>query len=148
MAADNRVSLFELALTSFLSRHLGAEADRVVPVRYKSYKPVLPALQRLLSLLARAGSTSQADAEALYREAMAGFMDTRNGSQPVPEKVTMRQLREALTALNGLSPLLKPAVIDACGHCITHDGKVETREYELMRLVADQMDCPMPPLTA
>jgi Zn-dependent protease with chaperone function/uncharacterized tellurite resistance protein B-like protein len=146
VAADNRVSLFELALTSFLSRHLGAEADRVVPVRYKSYRPVLPALQRLLSLLARAGSTSQAGAEALYREAMAGFMDARHATQPVLEKVTMRQLREALTALNGLSPLLKPAVIDACGHCVTHDGKVETREYELMRLVADQMDCPMPPL--
>ena len=146
VAADNRVSLFELTLTSFLSRHLGAEADRVVPVRHKSYRPVLPALQRLLSLLARAGSTSQPDAEALYREAMAGFMDARNGTQPVLEKVTMRQLREALTALNGLSPLLKPAVIDACGHCITHDGKVDTREYELMRLVADQMDCPMPPL--
>ena len=146
VAADNRVSLFELALTSFLSRHLGTEADKAVPVRYKSYRPVLPALQRLLSLLARAGSASRTDAEALYREAMAGFMDARNGAEPVLEKVTMRQLREALTALNGLSPLLKPAVIDACGHCITHDSKVETREYELMRLVADQMDCPMPPL--
>jgi len=146
VAADNRVSLFELALTSFLSRHLGTEADKAVPVRYRSYRPVLPALQRLLSLLARAGSASRTDAEALYREAMAGFMDARNGTEPVLEKVTMRQLREALTALNGLSPLLKPAVIDACGHCITHDGKVEPREYELMRLVADQMDCPMPPL--
>ncbi len=33
VAADNRVTLFELALTSFLSRHLGDEAERVVPVR-------------------------------------------------------------------------------------------------------------------
>lgn len=147
VAADNRVTLFELALTSFLSRHLGDESERVVPVRYKSYRPVLPALQRLLSLLARAGSASQAEAETLYREAMAGFMDATTAA-PVLEKVTMRQLREALTALNGLSPLLKPAVIDACGFCITRDGKVETREYELMRLVADQMDCPMPPLAA
>ncbi|MBC7182532.1 MAG: M48 family metalloprotease, partial [Marinobacter sp.] len=146
VAADNRVSLFELALTSFLSRHLGAEADKVVPVRYRSYRPVMPALQRLLSLLARAGSTTQEEAETIYRGAMAGFVDARNGAEPVLEKVTMRQLREALTALNGLSPLLKPAIIDACGHCITHDGRVDPREYELMRLVADQMDCPMPPL--
>lgn len=146
VAADNRVSLFELALTSFLSRHLGAGAGRVVPVRYKGYKPVLPALQRLLSLLARAGAASQTEAETSYQEAMAGFVDARGGVQPVLEKVTMRQLREALTALNSLSPLLKPAVIDACRHCTTRDGKVETREYELMRLVADQMDCPMPPL--
>lgn len=148
VAADHRVSLFELALTSFLSRHLGADASREIPVRYRGYRPVMPALQRLLSLLARAGSSSSTDAEKLYMEAMAGFVDTRNSRQPVLEKVTMRQLREALKTLNGLSPLLKPAIIDACGHCITHDGKIEVREYELMRLVADQMDCPMPPLTA
>ncbi|AOY87166.1 peptidase M48 [Marinobacter salinus] len=148
VAADHRVSLFELALTSFLSRHLGPDASRAMPVKYRSYRPVMPALQRLLSLLARAGTSSSGDAEQLYTEAMAGFNDTRKGEQPVLEKVTMRQLREALTALNGLSPLLKPAIIDACGHCITHDGRIDVREYELMRLVADQMDCPMPPLTA
>lgn len=147
VAADNRVTLFELALTSFLSRHLGDEAERVVPVRYKSYRPVLPALQRVLSLLARAGTSDQDEAEVLYREAMAGFVDGRSGNVPTLEKVTMRQLREALTALNGLSPLLKPAVIDACGYCITRDGRVDVREYELMRLVADQIDCPMPPLS-
>ncbi len=147
VAADNRVTLFELALTSFLSRHLGDEAERVVPVRYKSYRPVLPALQRVLSLLARAGTANHDEAEVLYQEAMAGFVDGPNDKAPTLEKVTMRQLREALTALNGLSPLLKPAVIDACGYCITRDGRVDVREYELMRLVADQIDCPMPPLS-
>lgn len=144
VAADNRVTLFELALTSFLSRHLGAGASREIPVRYRKYRPVLPAIQKLVSLFARAGTAGGAEAEVLYREAIAGFVP--GSEQPVLEKVTMRQLREALTTLNGLSPLLKPAVIDACGHCISHDGKVDVREYELMRLVADQMDCPMPPL--
>lgn len=144
--ADNRVTLFELALTSFLSRHLGADAERAVPVRYRSYKAVMPALQRLLSLLARAGATNEQEAEGLYHEAIAGFANTGNSHQPILAKVTMRQLQEALKALNGLSPLLKPAVIDACGHCITYDGRIEPKEYELMRLVADQLDCPMPPM--
>lgn len=146
VAADNRVTLFELALTSFLSRHLGDDSGRAVPVRHTSYRPVIPALQRLLSLLARAGAASPSEAENLFREAMAGFVSARSPVEPVLEKVTMHQLTQALTTLNSLSPLLKPAVIDACGYCITRDGKVETREYELMRLVADQMDCPMPPL--
>ncbi|NWN91747.1 M48 family metallopeptidase [Marinobacter adhaerens] len=146
VAADNRVSLFELALTSFLSRHLGAGAERVVPVRHRSYKTALPALQALLSLMARAGSASGSDADALYQEAMAGFTRPGNSDYPVRTKVSMRELQSALKALNGLSPLLKPAVIDACGHCITHDGVINAREYELMRLVADQMDCPMPPV--
>ncbi len=143
--ADNRVSLFELALTSFLSRHLGTGASRAIPVKYRSYRPVMPALQKVLSLLARAGSASREDAEALYRKAAAGFGES-SGALPIQEKVSMRQLTEALTMLNGLSPLLKPAVIDACGYCVTSDGKIEVREYELMRLVADQLDCPMPPL--
>lgn len=145
--ADNRITLFELALTSFLSRHLGADADRAIPVRHKSYKPAIPALQRLLSLLARAGSDNRQQAEILYHEAMAGFTSNGSTGAPMLAKVTMRQLQEALKVLNGLSPLLKPAVIDACGHCITYDGVIDAREYELMRLVADQMDCPMPPMT-
>ena len=145
VTADNRVTLFELALTSFLSRHLGTGASRAVPVKYRSYRPVMPALQRLLSLMARAGSMTPEAADSLYREAMAGFSGP-SGAKPMLEKVSMRQLTEALTMLNGLSPLLKPAIIDACGYCVTSDGKIEVREYELMRLVADQLDCPMPPL--
>lgn len=145
--ADHRVTLFELALTSFLSRHLGNDSERVIPVRHRSYDAVMPALQTVLSLLARAGSGADQKTDVLYREAIAGFASNGKKDYPVMAKVTMRQLQEALKALNGLSPLLKPAVIDACGHCITYDGVIDVREYELMRLVADQMDCPMPPMT-
>lgn len=144
VAADNRVSLFELALTTFLDRHLNVDAERVVPVKYRNYRQVLPAIRRLLSLFARAGTDSAEEADKLYLDAMAGF---GNGSEESrSQKVSMRELREALEILNRLSPLLKPAVIDACGYCVTHDGRVDVREYELMRLVADQLDCPMPPL--
>ncbi|QSP94438.1 M48 family metallopeptidase [Marinobacter salinisoli] len=146
VAADRKISLFELALTSFLSRHLGEGAGRNVPVRYRNYRQVVPALQRVLSLMARAGTSKAADAETLFQRVMASFTN-RADETMILEKVSLRQLREALTMLNGLSPLLKPAIIDACGDCIIHDGKIEAREYELMRLVADQLDCPMPPLT-
>lgn len=142
VAADNRVSLFELALTTFLNRHLGLGAEQVVPVKYRNYRQVMPALRRLLSLFARAGTDTPEDADKLYLEAMAGFGSGQEESRA--GKVSMRELREALEILNRLSPLLKPAVIDACGYCVTHDGKVDVREYELMRLVADQLDCPMP----
>lgn len=142
VAADNRVSLFELALTTFLNRHLELGAEQVVPVKYRNYRQVMPALRRLLSLFARAGTDTPEDADKLYLEAMAGFGTGQEESRA--GKVSMRELREALEILNRLSPLLKPAVIDACGYCVTHDGQVDVREYELMRLVADQLDCPMP----
>jgi len=146
VTADRKITLFELTLTSFLSRHLGHRAGQAVPVRYRSYTPVLPAIQRLLSLMAQAGSAGKEEAGALYREAMSGFLDRPDSVLPEAGKVTLRQLQEALTTLNSLSPLLKPAIIEACAHCVSHDGRVEPREYELMRLVADQLDCPMPPL--
>ncbi|MBZ2168393.1 M48 family metallopeptidase [Marinobacter sp. F4216] len=146
VAADKKLSLFELAMTSFLWRHLSDGASREVRVRYRNYRQVGPAIQRLLSLLARAGTNNSNDAEALFTRVMSGF-SANPDEHLILEKVGMRQLREALMMLNGLSPLLKPAIIDACGDCITHDGKVDPREYELMRLIADQLDCPMPPLT-
>ncbi|MDV3503147.1 M48 family metallopeptidase [Marinobacter sp. M-5] len=145
--ADRKVSLFELAMSSFLNRHLAADSQRVVPVTHRNYKAVLPALRVLMSLLARAGAENRHGAEALYQQAMAGFASSEGESQLAP-RVSLKELQEALHTLNRLSPLLKPAVIDACGHCVTHDGRVDTAEYELMRLVADQLDCPMPPLAA
>jgi uncharacterized tellurite resistance protein B-like protein len=76
---------------------------------------------------------------------MAGF---QSGKQPIEllEHVSLKQLREALWHLNRLSPLLKPGIIDACSHCVLADGEIKPREFEMIRLIADQLDCPMPPL--
>lgn len=146
VTADQRVTLFELALISFLKRHLSEGARRVTPVKHRNFRSVIPALQRLFSLMARAGAQAPEDVQRLYSEAMAGFA---NGSTQgeILQKVTVSELQDALAELNRLSPLLKPAIIDACSHCVLHDGKVKVTEFELMRLVADQLDCPMPPLS-
>lgn len=144
--ADNRLSLFELAMHTFLRRHLATDSGRVVPVRYRSYRPVTKQLQVVFSLMARAGAEDRRNRQALFEEAMAGFVSKGEKSELLAE-VSVTQLRQALLALNSLSPLLKPGIIDACGHCILADGRVSTSEYELIRLVADQLDCPMPPLT-
>ncbi|SFM42782.1 M48 family metallopeptidase [Marinobacter zhejiangensis] len=145
--ADNRMTLFEFALTSFLKRHLSVDAGRAPGVRYRSYRPVAAHLTTLFSLMARAGTASSEEASQLYQEAIAGFCEPGDAANTMPDKVSLKALGEALRHLNGLSPLLKPAIIDACGHCVTHDGKVDATEYDIMRLVADQLDCPMPPLT-
>ena len=191
--ADKNISLFELALTSFFSRHLSPRAGRAVAVKHRSFHPVLPALRQLFSLLARASADNPQQAQALFSQAMAGF---GVGGAALPEilaSVSLRELNQALTELNRLSPLLKPAIIDASAECLTHRGQtrgqisnlspigaglgtdlksvpsdkasdktgtgkagtdlksvpshgISVREYELMRLVADQLDCPMPPL--
>jgi Zn-dependent protease with chaperone function/uncharacterized tellurite resistance protein B-like protein len=144
--ADQRLSLFELTMISFLRKHLAVDAGRVVPVRYRNYRAVQPHLQVLFSLLARLGADSPGEQQALLTETMAGF---QNGKQSMSllERVSLKQLREALRSLNQLSPLLKPGIIDACCHCVLSDGEIKPREYQLIRLIADQLDCPMPPLS-
>ncbi|WP_152206435.1 M48 family metallopeptidase [Marinobacter changyiensis] len=144
---DGRLSLFEFGLASFLQRHLSTGAARVTPVRYRSYRGVSDSLHLLFSLTARASSTTPEHARQLYREAMAGFIDSKTEELPEPGKVSVRDLRHAFAQLNQLSPLLKPAIIDACGQCVLSDRQITPREYDILRLVADQLDCPMPPLT-
>lgn len=144
--ADGRVSLFEFALITFLQRHLGANAGRSVPVRYRSYHKVTTSLHQLFSLVARAGSDSPQEAEKLYQEATAGFFHVSEGKALPLKQVSLRELKAALEHLNQLSPMLKPAIIDACGHCILSDRNVTVSEYDLLRLIVDQLDCPMPPL--
>jgi hypothetical protein len=117
-----------------------------VAVKHRSFKPVLPALRQLFSLLARASADNPQQAQALFSQAMAGF---GVGGAALPEilaSVSLRELNQALAELNRLSPLLKPAIIDASAECVSQNGHISVREYELMRLVADQLDCPMPPL--
>lgn len=143
--ADQRVSLFELTMISFLRKHLAGDAGRVVPVRYRSYRPLQPPLRVLFSLLARLGADSPEAQQKLLEQTMAGFQHGRQTTR-LMEQVSLKQLREALWHLNRLSPLLKPGIIDACCHCVLADGEIRPREYQLIRLLADQLDCPMPPL--
>lgn len=147
--ADGRVSLFELAFHSFLKRHLNAGHGQVVTARFRNYRKVSEDLERLFSLIARAAAsdTREGDALALYQRALTSFLPTGSPAPELHQRVTVSQLQTALQRLNQLSPMLKPAIIDACGDCILHDGKVSVQEYELLRLVADQLDCPMPPLS-
>jgi len=144
--ADQRLSLFELTMITFLRKHLAADAGTVVPVRYRNYRAVQTHLQVLFSLLARLGADSPQAQQALLEETMAGF---GNGKQSFEllERVSLKQLREALWRLNQLSPLLKPGIIDACCHCVLSDGEIRPREHQLIRLIADQLDCPMPPMS-
>jgi Zn-dependent protease with chaperone function/uncharacterized tellurite resistance protein B-like protein len=144
--ADGRLNLFELALASFLQRHLSPGAERSEPVRYRSYDRVEDSLAALFSLLARAGTDNDTEAKAVYDQARASFSSAPEAALPPQESVSISELRDALRRLNQLSPLLKPAIIDACRHCVLSDGVVRGREYTLLRLVADQLDCPMPPM--
>jgi hypothetical protein len=57
-------------------------------------------------------------------------------------------LKQALDHLAAASPGVKKRALDASAACIAADGRVTVSEGELLRAIADSLDCPMPPLIA
>jgi hypothetical protein len=55
-------------------------------------------------------------------------------------------LDAAVDSLAELRPLLKPKLLKACIATITADGIATAQEIELVRTIADALDCPMPPI--
>lgn len=142
--SDGRVSLSELVITGFLKKHLNPAGTQAQAARYRRYEPVSAELRNLFGVMATLGAAEPDEQQALYNRTVATFLDDNPAG--VPPAPGIKTLYLGLRKLNRLSPLLKQPVIIACGDCVSYDGNVSVREYELMRLVADQLDCPLPPL--
>ena len=51
----------------------------------------------------------------------------------------------ALNRLAQAVPQIKKNLLDACVHTVGADGVIQESEAELLRAIADTLDCPMPP---
>jgi uncharacterized tellurite resistance protein B-like protein len=63
-----------------------------------------------------------------------------------PDQCGVKQIDSALDRLNVVVPIIKKNLLDACARVIGADGVILETEAELIRAVADSLDCPMPPL--
>lgn len=144
--ADSQVTVFEWTLSQVLYRHLHSHyAAR--PLRVP--RPVPPRslvgeVSLLLSTLARAGNL-----ESQVPQAFAAGAAQLSGLpvQLLPvERCNFQQLELALQKLAELSAQARRDVLLACSACVSADQLVRVREAELVRGIADLLDCPMPPL--
>ncbi|MFW5923867.1 MAG: M48 family metallopeptidase [Planctomycetota bacterium] len=150
IAADNNVSIFEYALSQNLMRHLApvfgkAETRRV---KYYGIKRLIPVCVPLLALLAKYGNEEdpeQAEEDFKYGAAQLGA-DAEVGPMPEAEQDPVKTFDEALKQLREASGKVKKQILVACIAAVVGNGKVTVPEAELLRAVADGLDCPMPPL--
>jgi Zn-dependent protease with chaperone function len=151
IAADEKMNLFEYALQRMLFRQLAAHFEQRRPpkVKYPALRPLLPSCAGLLSMLAHSGQRD-ADAAARAFAAAAKKLATDRESLDLlpPGQCGLKMFDESLTMLAASSPAIKKRVLDACAICIGADGRVTIEEEELLRVIADALDCPMPPLLA
>jgi hypothetical protein len=159
VASDQKVSLFEFALQRMfrrhlermLRRHLDRQFRQRPPVhdRYARTGPIIDHLALLLSTLAHAGHADRAEAERAFADGLARFGIARDGRALLPrEMCSLTTLDASLDRLAASAPQVKSRILDACGAAISSDGRITLAEGELLRAIADSLDCPIPPLLA
>lgn len=144
---DRTVTLFEFVLLTLLKKQLKQAPSSEDKIRYRRFAPVLPEIRILLTLMARSGVHGAQRSEEAFSRSMRSFTNVEL-AQADEAYCKLESMEGVLAKLSGLSPLLKGSLISACADCVLHDGKIRLQEAELLRAVAEALDCPMPPLIA
>lgn len=140
--ADRHVSLMEWSLLRIIERNLAGprRIDAAHHLRDSGDEAVV-----LLSALAHAGHADNEDARQAFNEGCA-LLPFGARTLLDPAAADLKSLDRAVKRLSRIWPLEKPKLLKAMARCIGHDGQITASEAELMRAVADSLDCPMPPL--
>ncbi|WP_259753351.1 M48 family metallopeptidase [Pseudomonas sp. GCEP-101] len=139
---DGKVKLLEWTLLRIVERNLRPGSGKIGHV---ALAELGEESATLLAFLARVGETSDVETAQAFADAWSGLPFP---PRPLPPAGSLRDLEGALKKLEQLRPLQKPQLLKALARCIEHDGRINPGEAELMRAVADILDCPMPPLLA
>jgi hypothetical protein len=145
---DGSIGLFEYTLMKMVARQLrvhfyGAQTG---DPRYGRVQDVLPECAVLLSALAHVGSDDEAEARKAFAKGVK-FLDAQNVSIQflARSEWDLSKVDAVLTRLAGYHDPLKRNILLACGKTVVSNGRVNEREAELLRAIADALACPMPP---
>lgn len=143
--ADKKFTLFEFVLVTILTQHLNPKAEHIDRTKYFSFKPVIEDIQLILSVLVHCGAQSKENKAVNFQRCMSGFSHKAYSIIDLRQS-TPKNIGKSLQRLSALSPMLKKSVIDACADAVIDDSIIMPAEAELLRAVAETLDCPMPPL--
>src|SRR5207247_10745287 len=98
------------------------------------------------SALAQIGSTDPAAVEKAFRLAVPYLRVPGVETPLLPRsQCGLDRIDAALTRLAQAVPQIKKNLLEACVYVVGADGILQEREAELLRAVADTLDCPVPP---
>lgn len=158
--ADDKVKISEWLVRRLVTNQLRRSSDPAAKGLYTSTTGgAMPdrasAIALLLSALAWSGQDSgtaeqlQAQANAAIAEAadsLAAVVPTAPKQAMPRALINADRLDAALARLSGESAKVRLAVIRAAAATISADEKVTRREFDMVRVVADSLDCPLPPI--
>ena len=143
--ADGEIHLFEYVLQRMIHRHVAVAYEKhpEIPVRYKQVSDAQEEIRGLFSSFAH----WDRDEPAAQHAYAAAVRDVQGlGNLLPPTACGLATIDHALDALAQASPMLKRTVLDGCARCVAADQKLHPQEAELLRAIADALDCPVPPV--
>jgi len=146
--SDGQIEIFEFVLQKIVRRHLASESGEIRPtsIQYHTLKPLVPDCSVVLSALANASSSDAGEIEKAFHAGAPHLRATPDGLRLLPhEQSGLEQLDTALDRFALAAPQIKKNLLEACVQAVGADGMIQEREAELLRAIADTLDCPIPP---
>ena len=147
--SNGEVDLFEYVLQKIVLRHLDPQFNnaRKSVIQYYALKPLLPDCAVLLSALAYVGQDEPGKVESAFQR---GAQPLSYATQVPLSLLTagqcgLEQVDAALNRLVQAAPQIKKNVLNACAQAVVAEGVIHEMEAELLRAIADTLDCPLPP---
>ncbi len=146
--SDGQVELSEFVLQKIVLRHLEPQFRRTKPpvIQYYTLKPLVPDCQVVLSALAQVGSDDPGEVAKAFAAGAPYLRQPEGELALLPrDQCGLDHIDAALDRLALAVPQIKKNVIEASVHTVGADGVIQEPEAELLRAVADALDCPTPP---
>lgn len=149
IASDNETSLFEFMLQKIVMRHLDTRfyPERRPVSQFYDLRPLARDAGLLLSATAYAGASDPARARAAFAKAAESLGRIARAEIPwlPPTECDLQNLDAALDRFAQSVPQIKKNVLAACAQTVAFDGIIQQCEAEILRAIADSLDCPLPP---
>jgi len=145
---DGEIRLFEFALLKALQRHL-APRPHLGPVglAHPTLAQFSAPIAILLSACARTAADTHEQACRAFAAGTAYFSGIMHTLELVPAaSCGLDAISTALDTLGDAPESYRRVILAACARVVGFDRMVSQDEAELVRAIADALDCPIPPL--
>jgi Zn-dependent protease with chaperone function len=149
VASNTETDLFVYMLRKIVVRHLEKyffpEQRRVT--QFYALRPLASDCGVLLSATAYAGQENATKAYAAFGQGAESLSRAARSEIPwlPPDQCDLSHIDAALARLSQAVPQIKKNVLNACAQTVAADGVIQEGEAELLRAIADTLDCPVPP---
>jgi Zn-dependent protease with chaperone function len=150
LAASNaKTDLFAYMLQKIVARHLDTYflPERRPVTQFYALHPLARDCGVLLSATAYAGQENVTELSAAFAKGADYLSQAAHCEIPLlpPEECDLSNMDASLERLSQAVPQIKKNLLGACVQTVAADGVIQQGEAELLRAIADALDCPVPP---